>query len=233
MIFNTSDYYRIRVLEVIFMGLPFLIFLLLKGEYWCAGGVFLASIIASFHRGVSLFIKTIPTPFGKYPFEFVIGFRQYILLIAFTYFTLLMGVKVGNYELALFSIAAQAFITVFFHNWVEPKDYVTIHSMTSLEFLKNKLEIALRQMGLLFIIPLFLVLTCFPSQWWISLILVCICYLYLATVITSKYAFYPSEFNLLQAILLGVSLFFPPLLVILLPYYLAKARKNLNSYLSS
>lgn len=233
LIFNPSDYAMTRMIETMVAGLPFILFLIYKTEYWFAGGVFIASLLTIFYNGASLFVKAIPTPFGKHPFEFSIGFRRYLLFIAISYFLIVMGIKVNNFELSLFAIGVQAFLTVFFYNWIEPPYYVSIHSMDPVGFLKYKLVIAFRQMGMLFLLPLALMILFFPSHWWITILLMTIGQLYLATMIAAKYTVYPSEVNLIQAILLGLALFFPPLLVILLPYYLAKATKNLNSYLLS
>ncbi|NNF34809.1 MAG: hypothetical protein HKN68_11900 [Saprospiraceae bacterium] len=232
-IYNSSDYTLIRITESMFAGLPFIIFLLYKGAYWYAGGIFLTSIITIFYNGASIFIKAVPTPFGRHPFEFAVGFRRHLPFIAISYFLLFMGIKVNNFELSLFAMGVQAFLTVFFYNWIEPPYFVSIYSMTPVGFVKYKLGIALRQMCMLLLLPLILMNIFFPSYWWITILLMVIGLLYLATMIASKYSTYPKEVNLIQAILLGLALFFPPLLVILLPYYLAKAIKNLNSYLSS
>jgi hypothetical protein len=56
-------------------------------------------------------------------------------------------------------------------------------------------------------------------------------YVYLVTIILAKYSGYPNEMNLLQGILIGISLLFPPILIGIIPFFYLQSIKRLNDIL--
>ena len=54
---------------------------------------------------------------------------------------------------------------------------------------------------------------------------------FLVCMIVSKYAAYPDELNLTQAILMSLCVWFPPLLIVLIPYLFFKSQNRLCSLL--
>jgi hypothetical protein len=54
---------------------------------------------------------------------------------------------------------------------------------------------------------------------------------FLTAIIVTKYSAYPEEMNILQGILLAVCLWFPPILIILIPYLFRKSENQLSSLL--
>ncbi|MCB0664046.1 MAG: hypothetical protein KDC24_14970, partial [Saprospiraceae bacterium] len=57
-------------------------------------------------------------------------------------------------------------------------------------------------------------------------------YLYLGTLILGRYAGYPKEMGIPQALLLGFSVWFPPMLVIIIPIFYKQAVKRLQLILA-
>jgi len=86
---------------------------------------------------------TIPTPFYKKPFEFIIGFRTAIGMIGFAYFLTIMGISVGNFNLGIFSLLV-VFLTSFsFYAQPDSQFYVWIFSHSSATFLLDKIKIGI------------------------------------------------------------------------------------------
>jgi hypothetical protein len=54
---------------------------------------------------------------------------------------------------------------------------------------------------------------------------------FLISVIVSKYSAYPDEMNITQGILLALCIWFPPILVILIPYLFKKSENQLSGLL--
>jgi Trk-type K+ transport system membrane component len=54
---------------------------------------------------------------------------------------------------------------------------------------------------------------------------------FLTAIIVTKYSAYPDEMNIPQGILLAVCLWFPPILIVLIPYLFQKSENQLSSLL--
>jgi len=52
--------------------------------------------------------------------------------------------------------------------------------------------------------------------------------LFVITALLGKYAYFPSEINIIPGFTIAISIFFPPFLLVSLPYFYFKAVKNLK-----
>jgi hypothetical protein len=81
--------------------------------------------------------------------------------------------------------------------------------------------------------PILLALSCFyPIQIFIFVALFLIGNLYVLTIVIMKYSAYPHEMNLPEGIVLTCSIFFPPILLLILPFYISKANRKLSPILN-
>ncbi len=85
-IFSKRSYLKLRVVENLIYSIPFLFFMAYKGLFVFV--LFLSALaisIALFNFSTNLSF-TLPTPFGKKPFEFIVGFRKTFFLFPIAYF---------------------------------------------------------------------------------------------------------------------------------------------------
>ncbi|WP_298427238.1 ABC transporter permease [uncultured Kordia sp.] len=231
--FPKQTFWKVRMLENTFFILPFSIFLIYKQLYLEAIAIHVLAIGTSFLNNIGIQSKTIPTPFGKKPFEFIIGFRNsfwvFILAYALTY----ISIAVGNYNLGVFGLIV-VFVTCMSHySKPEPLYYIWIHSLTPKAFLYDKIKTAIIFTGLL-VLPIIIALSIyFPLlELQFTLLFTVIGFCFIMLTILGKYHNYPSNIPLFQTFAMLVSLVFPPLLFLFIPIFYKKSIKNLNSILT-
>ena len=230
--FKESFYYAIRITENLIVLLPFLIFLICKTAFLSASVLLLFSIVFAFVNFRNKFHFTIPTPFYKQPFEFIVGFRKIFWGFLVSYLLTFISMAVENFNLGIFSLLSVFLLCISFYTQTEPPFYVWIYSSEPKYFLLKKLKLALHHSTLL-IIPVTISL-CFFYPANISLIFASLGlgYIYLITVVLGKYSAFPEKMNLFQTILIGLSISFTPSLIILIPYFYLQSIKKLNTILT-
>jgi len=231
--FNLKDYLKVRITENLIITLPFILFLAFKNEWMVLLGLTsMATLMAKFHFNNQL-NYTLPTPFYKRPFEFIVGFRTTIGVIVFAYFLTVMGISVGNFNLGIFSLLV-IFLTSFsFYTQPDSQFLVWIYAITSRSFLIDKIKTGILYVTVL-ALPILLGLGYFfPEKWTILLIFWGLGYIYLLTIILAKYAAFPRAMNLPESIFIVVSVFFPPFLLFVIPFFYRRSIKNLNAVLAS
>ncbi len=222
---------RIRMAENGLLMLPFLLFLLLKHYALVALGMIPVTLLMAFTDHSLRMNTTIPTPFGKQPFEFLTGFRQSLLFILGAYILMGIGIFVGNVNLGLFAAGANLLIILSFYSRPEPLFYVWNMACTPAGFLRNKIKTALLHTTILIILPLTAFLLAFPEKWWAIIGMQLLGYLYVVQILLVKYVAYPDEISLVQVLLFAGSILFPPLLLGLIPYYYSRSVNRLTLYL--
>lgn len=230
-IFSTKSFYQVRVLENVLAAIPFLLFLLYKGSYGILLGLLPAAVVLGFMRFEDRLNYTLPTPFNRFPFEFAMGFRKSFALYMLAYFLTYQAISVANVNLGIFSIALVFLLSM--SNYIRPENeyFVWIYAASPKTFLLKKMLTAVYCSSIL-TLPLALVMGFYaPDKWAILIGLQCLGYLLLCTMILAKYSAYPGELNLPQAILFGLSLWFPPMLLIVIPMFYSQAIKRLNPIL--
>ncbi|WP_070138165.1 hypothetical protein [Crocinitomix algicola] len=230
--FGDKSKYKIRVLENIIVCLPFASILTFKFLFLEAIILFLCSIsIALFSFRTSLNF-TIPTPFSKNPFEFTTGFRKTFLIFLLAYALSVIAINVGNFNLGIFSMLLIFLITLSYYSKPEEEFYVWVHADTPKSFLMKKMMIATKN-SILLTIPISLgLLVFYPTYYDLILLFLLIGFLFLWTMILAKYSAFPSEINLPEGIIIAFALSFPPLILLIIPYFYTKSIKNLRRILN-
>ena len=223
---------RIRMVENLMAVTPFVIGLLCYQAWWIAAGmVGIAGVLAFSLRQTSVSM-VIPTPFGQYPFEFLTGFRKNILILLLVAGVLVMAIRNDNLNLALFTCAVVWLIALTFYATSEPAYVVWVHHLGPAGFLWHKIKVAVVYATLM-MLPYALATILFFHDTILPLALIWILgWLYLATVILGKYAFYPSSMSVPQGILMAISFGFPPLLLVLIPYFYRQSLRRLQPILA-
>src|SRR5690606_34040486 len=103
-VFDRHTYWRLRICENLLMAVPFVLFLLYKGQAGFALGLVCLALAAVPLRIGITGSFVLPTPFSKRPFEFAIGFRNSISVLFIAVILLIIGVYVGNAYLSLATV---------------------------------------------------------------------------------------------------------------------------------
>lgn len=229
--FSSKEYRNLRMIENSLATIPFLPFLILNHYYLLPLGLF---IVANIHSFLEVHPRTnfvIPTPFNKYPFEFTTGFRRLFPGVILAYFLTTMGILAVNFNLSIFGLILVFICCISFYTNPEKEFFIWIYSTNPKKFLSQKIKIAFLY-SLLLSTPLLITLVIYnPSKWWIILAIELIGFLVVCVSILGKYAAYPSEFNLTQAFGIAFSLFFPPLILFILPLFYLLSLKKINPLL--
>ncbi len=230
--FTVNGYKRLRIIENSLFVTPFALFLLLQG-YWMqslglyAGALAMAFLNQNSNRGMAF-----PTPFGRWPFEFAAGFRRTWWVFPIAYVLAYFALRADNLNLAIFALVASFLPCINYYSKPEPTFFVWVYAATPAQFLWSKVKIALGY-SLLISAPLMIALIAFePSKFYLVLAFELVGMAYVVASLLGKYAFFPAEINLMQGIILGLSIWFPPLLVVVIPYFYTKAKSNLQSVLT-
>lgn len=229
-IFSKKDFYTIRLLENSIVILPTLAIFLFRG-LWLYGVALIALAVIFAFLVFKTFGKSLPTPFAKKPFEFIIGFRRSYPLILVLYMLAAIGFYVTNPNLVLFCVVGIALTSVFYYQLPEPIFYLWNNRETPARFLLRKFRRGILQC-LLFVLPLLLTYVfIFSAEWFNALIVLGGILFLLPFAITLKYVAYPREINFPEGFALALCFSFYPLILALLPFYYLKALKNLKNYL--
>lgn len=230
-IFQTKDYFALRIVENLLLTLPFLGYLLYEKEFVTGLTLLPISIGMAFFRKKWLINSTIPTPFKKHPFEFIVGFRKTFLFIFGAYFIIFKAIEVNNYNLGLFGLVLIFIISMFYFQKPEPKYYVWIYSYQTKEFLKQKIITSIICISILSFLGLGAILIAFSSKWLSTLFVYLGGHIVLSSMILAKYSAFPNEINIPQGILYGLSLLFPPMLLITMWIFYSQSKKRIKPIL--
>ncbi|MFK8055932.1 MAG: hypothetical protein AB8F78_07430 [Saprospiraceae bacterium] len=230
-LFTKANYINVRLLENAAVALPFLIYLTYEAAYAVALAVFVVAIALAFFSRLGTVSKVVPTPFGKTPFENIIGFRKSFLFVGLIYFVIFKAIQVDNYNLGIASLGAIFFLMMSFQAKPEPSHFVWIFSDNASTFLKRKIKYSAICATLLALPGLIALGIFFPDHLIASCSVFLVGQLFLLSMVLAKYSAYPNEISLPQAILYGLSLWFPPMLLIVGVLFYRKAKRNLKPIL--
>lgn len=223
---------KIRILENLFVCVPFVSILIYKYNFIEASILFVLSIILALLSFQTNFNFTIPTPFSKRPFEFSVGFRKAFLIFPIAYALTFIAINVDNLNLGIFSMLLIFLTTLSFYTKPEHEYYVWIHAEKPKSFLKNKIIVATKFVTLLIAPILLSLLIFYPTEFGMILLFFLIGVLFLWTIIFAKYSAYPDEMNLPEGIIIAVSIYFPPILLVIIPFFYNKSINKLKSILN-
>jgi hypothetical protein len=230
-IFTLEDYRKLRLFENLILALPFFFFLLFRHFYILAFVTLACSLICSTYNNFGRSNFNIPSPFSKKPFEFTVGFRNSYLVFIILYIIAIISISVGNFNLGIFTYLILFLVCLNFYAYAEPLFYVWIHAQQPNIFLKNKIRIAILY-SFYISIPVAVSLVLFyPLKAYITVIVGICGLLYVVLAVLVKYTNYPGQAKLPQVFLMALGIIFPPLLLLLIPYFYLKSVKKLNIYL--
>lgn len=225
-------YRNIRLLENTLIIAPFIAFLAFKQCYF-GMGILAVGAISAVWMDVSKGLQWwFPTPFSRTPFEFLVGFRASILLVLLAYFLTVMAWKVDNFNLGLFSLLLLFLLSLGYYGKPEDRFYVWIYQVGPKAFLWHKLKSALWHSSILAAPVTLSLLLFYPENLWIVLAVQILGYLYLSCMVLAKYLNFPHQINLAQSIVIGISFAFPPLLLVLIPFFYHKSLQKLKEVLA-
>lgn len=229
--FLKKEYIQLRSIENILIATPFIIFLLFQLNWIFAIALFFIAAILSIFNFNQQLSYTIPTPFYRSPFEFIIGFRKTILMFFLIAFLTYMSIHVGNFNLGLFALVLALLTAMSYYLEPEDRHFVWIYNITAKAFLFKKMQIAIIHTTILCLPFSILLAVFFPNNIAMILALQCLGYLCLITVLLAKYSAYPSKIGLPQGIMLFISVWFPPALLAVIPYLYKKSIERLSNTL--
>jgi hypothetical protein len=222
---------QIRLLEHLLIGLPFLGVLTFYGNFWeCLLLLGIGAVLAlmSFTPNTSW---VLPTPFSKYPFEFTVGFRKTVFVFPVAYVLAIIAIQVGNVNLGIFSFLLLFLITLSFYIWPEPDYVVWVHAQNPTSFLWKKIKVA-SWSSLLIVSPIVIgLIVFFPASAGLILLFALGGLVFLWAIILAKYGAYPYEMSLPEGVMFALSLYFPPLLFAVIPYFFFLSIQKLKRYL--
>ena len=229
--FLERQYKIVRLIENSLVAFPFALFFCWKQCFLFLIALFVISTLYSRLKIKDFQRFVLPTPFSKHPFEFSVGFRNTFYLFPIAYYVTLMAILHDNFNLGMIALAFMFIIVCSFYFRADNIYYVWNFNVSPARFLQHKIQKALLYTFLL-CVPILLVLSTFywANSWilWIVFLLGC---LFLTTVIFAKYASFPDDIGIGETLLLMVSVFFPPLLFVMIFYFKNKAIEKLNAVL--
>ncbi len=225
---SEKEFKRVRFVENFTIIAPFLIVLLFHREFTSSGILFSISFLLARMEFKNSFSFSFKTPFSKHPFEFNRGFRKAILVYPIAYGLTIIAVSVGNMNLGIFSILLLGLANAHFYSTIEPDYYVWVYREGAKRMLSQKLKRGIVNL-LLSVSPILVSLFIFfPEGAFIQLLAVVLTVLFLLANVVLKYAHFPRSAEVIQAILLPLLFLFPPLLLLIIPYYYGKAIQQIN-----
>jgi hypothetical protein len=174
---------------------------------------------------------TLPTPFFKRPFEFSVGFRNTFYLFIIAYLLTFIAIFYDNFNLGVFALLMVIVIPFSYYLTPENDYFVWIFNCSPKQFLLTKIKTGILYSSMLsFPIALVLGYRYFTN---IEVILLSIFlgYFYLIAMVLAKYASYPNEIGFPEVTIIITSLFFPPMLFAIIPYFFIRSTKRLTSIL--
>lgn len=225
--YSKTEYIKIRIVENLIVSIVFITFLLFQEKYLSSILLFISACLFSLLdlKNKSSFI--VPTPFYKYPFEFTVGFRSNYFLYFFAYFLTFMSISVDNFNLGIFSLILSLLSCLTYYTNSENEFYVWIFSLTPKEFIRYKLKNIILYSTIL-CLPILIALSLFfYTKIEIIVGFQFLGYLFIFTTMLAKYSVFPEKLNIRFGIILAITLWLPPLLLLIIPYlYIQSIKKT-------
>lgn len=229
--FTDVLYLQLRIIENSLIALPFILFLAYKLLWLYALGLGLSAILMARFNFSTQISTTMPTPFYKYPYEFVVGFRQTFYIIGLAYFLTIMALVVGNFNLGVSAQVLVFLVCLSYYANPEAVFYVWSYSLSPQQFLRHKFIVAMAYATLLTSPIIIALLICYPQYWYIMCAFQVLGYLAILAMLLAKYAAFPNEINLPQSVLLALGLMMPPALIVIMIIFYRQSINRLSVYL--
>lgn len=170
----------------------------------------------------------LPRFFPKHSILFTVGFRKLwwgiplaVLFVGISYFA-------HNYSLAIGTFVLNFLILLPLFSNPEHESYVWNFALTRKAFLQLQLKSNAQQVAFLSVVPTAALLITFPAQWWISLLILLVFLLFTLLLTVIKYAVYPNEISIQEAVILAFSLSVFLILPLVFWWYYRKALQQIT-----
>jgi hypothetical protein len=230
-IFSTGEFRKIRIAENLATAAPFIIFLLYEKFLIFSSLLFIFSILLAVTGFKTTVNITIPTPFYKKPFEFTVGFRSTFYIFPVIYLLTLISVFVNNFNLGIFSMLFLFSITLTYYIKPENEYFIWSYNVNTKQFLFEKIKTALLYSSLLVAPIVFILGIGFYENILYLLLFLLIGYAFLICIVVAKYAAYPNEIGLAQGIPIAFCIYFPPILILVIPFFFLQSKSKLQKLL--
>lgn len=234
MCFSRRNYFKLRLLENVICVLPSLLFLLFMDKYLSVLLLGVISLLLVFFTYQPKSGLTIPTPFYRNPFEFIMGFRTYYVLILLLYVLTIIAIAVQNINLGLFALIVLHVIIVSFYYLPEEKYFVWIFNLSPQQFLYKKIKTGVWY-TLLLCAPVSISLFIFnPTKFaMLSIAGVQLLGIFMIIIgILGKYSVFPSLVNIALILCIYFSVALPPLMIIVIPLLYFQSTNRLKGILA-
>lgn len=230
--YDNRKRYLIRGLENLIISIPFLIVLLIHQAYLISALLLLIIPLLNLYKNGGLKSHfTILTPFQSKPFEFTVGFRKSVFLIILIYALSIISISVDNLNLGLFALILSFLNSISYYSYMEDEFYVWSHKEKPNEYLWKKVLIGILLNSLLYLPLMAMLLFFFPENMLHLLILYSVGCFFMMAVVFMKYAAFPHKIGFKESIVLSISLYFPPIILLTFPYFYYQSIKSLKKVL--
>jgi hypothetical protein len=228
---NAKDYLNIRLIENGLLALPIVCFLIYKDEPILALIFALSAFALLLIPASAKLNRTIPSPFGRFPFEYTRGFRRFFLLYLTCYGITFFAILANNFNLGTFILLLSFLLNATYYSYAEPLHYLWIHHHNPKHFIAHKLRTIIIYSVWPALPIAIALLVFFPSYFWVIPIALSLGILYIVLFMFAKYASYPYEMSITDGLIVSVSIVIPPLLLISIPLFYHRSLKALNPLL--
>lgn len=229
--YSKTEYTKIRIVENLIVSIVFITFLFYQEKYLSSILLFILVCLFSLIdlKNKSSFI--VPTPFYKHPFEFAVGFRSNYFIYFFAYFLTIMSISINNFNLGIFSLILTLLSCLNYYINSEDEFYVWVFSLTPKEFLRYKLKNII-QYSTILSLPIMISLSLFfYTKIEIIVGFQFLGYLFIFTTMLAKYSVFPEKLNFRFGIVFALTLWLPPLLLLIIPYLYIQSTKKIKEIL--
>lgn len=227
-VFDSVRLRRVRTVENLLLSFPFLCVLAVKGDWIPLAALILTSVLFALIEMPVYVRRAIPTPFKRMPYEFIAGFRRGFWSLGLAVFFLVKAIQVENPYLGLFAVAIGFLASLSFYLKPEQPFFIWIYQSGFNRFMRRKIFLGMLGASVLTVPVNAAYLVCFPDQIWLALGLQVLGWLMMVFIVAAKYAAFPGEMNLPQAVMLAISLWFPPALLFTVPYLYKQAQDKIS-----
>lgn len=229
-LFPSEQYLKVKLVEQSIVFTPLWTLCVLNGFWWTSLLLLLLFVLSFFRQGTEIFNRSMPTPFTRYPFEFIVVFRKMWFLYLLLYLIAIIGIWVSNYTLSLVMLALIYLTSMQAYDTIEPEEIVWNYNIGIQKFLFHKIKRGVWQITLL-TFPLLIALCTFfwDQSLWIVLIWSS-ANLLLILLVLIKYAIYPRRINVMDSLVITFVAVLPFFIPFLYFYYYRKACEKLKEY---
>ncbi|PVH25450.1 hypothetical protein [Sphingobacterium corticibacter] len=220
-LFPSRSFTRLLLYENTLVTLPLALVAVYSSAWLAVLGLIILPVVYYHLATWHISTASMPTPFSRKPFEFIILFRRWWFVFVILHMLLGIALYVGNENLAFILLFVQIILSLQAYDVVEDELLVWNYSLSPQAFLQHKVTRGILHCLLLSAPMLFALLIAYPENVLIIALIVIVGLLLLLLSILMKYSSYPRRPGLME-ILLTISAVVTMILIPYLYYYFYK-----------